>query len=49
MPAPADAWAFADMLIVSRTAAAAAKVVVNFLIRSSIGLMRDWKNCASTG
>ncbi|HLN39711.1 MAG TPA: hypothetical protein VK337_18180 [Xanthobacteraceae bacterium] len=32
MPAPADAWAFADMLIVSRTAAAAAKVIATFLI-----------------
>jgi hypothetical protein len=33
MPAPANAWAFADMLIVTRTAAAAAKVIVNFLMR----------------
>jgi hypothetical protein len=35
MPAPAEAWAFADMLIVTRTAAAAAKVIVTFLIGSS--------------
>jgi hypothetical protein len=35
MPAPANAWAFADMLMVTRTAAAAAKVIVNFLISSS--------------
>jgi hypothetical protein len=32
MPAPANAWALADMLIVTRTAAAAAKVIVSFLI-----------------
>jgi hypothetical protein len=35
MPAPADAWAFADILIVTRTAAAAAKVIVSFFIKSS--------------
>ena len=33
MPAPADAWALAATLIVTRTAAAAAKVVANFLMR----------------
>jgi hypothetical protein len=35
MPAPADAWAFAAMLIATRTAAAAAKVIANFLIKPS--------------
>jgi len=40
MPAPANAWAFADVLIVTRTAAAAAKIIVNFLISSSD--LVDW-------
>src|SRR5579864_260974 len=50
MPAPAGVWACAAMLIVSRTAAAAAKVVANFFMRSSntIALMRQWTNGAST-
>ena len=46
MPAPADAWAFADMLIVIRTAVAAAKVIANFFIRASdtVALMGEWTN-----